>query len=142
MGLIYVSLILGVAVFVFARGGLDEKIAITILVLGSAATLGVYAFRQSFVDPSPLLFVTDSLVLGAVLALAYRSSRFWPLPVASLQIASFLALLTPLISEGLLSYALGVAQGLWAYPQMALIIIGTVRRRNRMKRMTLKCSSS
>jgi len=139
LGAAYVGLLLGVAIFVFRKGGADEKVAVATLIFGSAATLACYALsRRNFVDPVPLLFVTEAAVLAILLILAYRSSRFWPLTIAALQIASFLALLTPLTNENLVSYALGVAQGLWAYPQMLILVLAAIRYSNRKKLMMSK----
>jgi hypothetical protein len=76
------------------------------------------------------MLLNEALVLAVLLALGLRSKRFWPMPVASLQIVAFLSLLTPFFGRNIVSHGLGVAQGIWAYPQLLLIVMGTIRLRD------------
>jgi hypothetical protein len=126
------ALVLAVG-FVLLRGGSEERsVAITLMAV-SIGTYALYAHgRQVFDGLSVPLLLNESILLSVTLVVAYRSNRFWPLPVAAFEIAAILPLLTPLFGRNLESYALGVAQALWAYPQLTILVLATIRRRSRV----------
>lgn len=134
IGAIYTTLLFAVLGFIFVRGGRDERIVASTLVLGSIDTYLIYKFfGRSFTALQVPMLLNEAAVLAVLLTVALWSKRFWPIPVASFQVAAFLALLTPFFGESILSRGLGVAQGIWAYPQLALLVLATIRgnRRNR-----------
>ena len=127
---IYLLLLASSVAFVLGRGGREERTAVLLMLGSSVATaalyiVGGYRFRGA---PLPFLAVEASVLL-ALLAIAFRSSRFWPLLYAALQIATVLSLLSPFFGRNLVSYALGIMQSLWAYPQLLILVLATVRRR-------------
>lgn len=118
--------------FVIVRGQRDERLIACALLLVSISTGLLYIFAgQRFERVSPALILNEAVLLAVTLTVAYRSRRFWPMPVASLEIAAFLSLLAPLFGQNLVSYALGVTQGVWAYPQLLILVLAVVRSRNR-----------
>ena len=130
MGVIFAALLLIAVGFVLLRGGADERIAVAALTLGSISTYAIFHyFGRDFTAVKVPMLLNEAAVLAVLLVLAFRSRRIWPMPVASLQIVTFLSLLTPFFGHNIVSHGLGVAQGIWAYPQLILIVMGTVRLR-------------
>lgn len=135
MGFVYLALLVAVVAYVLARGDPEERLVVSALLLGSLVTLVLHhQLGKSFTHSNVLYLMNEASVLAVILFVAYRSSRFWPLPVAAFQVAAFLALLTPALGKDLISQAIGVAQGLWAYPQLAIVGMAVVRRRNRQRK--------
>ena len=115
--------------FVLRRGGAEERIAALALVGSSIATGLLFIVCRLRFDASPAPFlVCDLLVLAIVLPIALWSRRYWPIPFAALQVATVLSLIAPFFGNNLVSYGLGVMQGLWAYPQLLILIAAVVRR--------------
>jgi len=133
-GLVYAIILLSAVTFIVARGGWEERLAVITMLIVGYGTYRIFAYEGHQFDTfSPLLAVNESMLLFVSLLLAYRSNRFWPLLFAALEIAVFLSLLAPLFGRNLVSYAMGVAQGLWAYPQLLILTLAVTRARNRGK---------
>ncbi len=129
MAVLYLFLILATFAVVIMRGGVEERVLVAVLMGSSVATLFLVSIGLQF-RTDPLAFaVVELSALAIIMVIAFRSSRFWPLPYAALQIATVLSLLSPLFGENLLSYALGVMQAVWAYPQLLILVLASVRTR-------------
>lgn len=128
-----------VLVFVWAKGGYEERL------VGSALVLDFYLtgffYRQgdgNWLEPQWSILIADLLALLALLYTALRSKRFWPLPIAALQ---FLVILTPLVAlfgKNMVSYGLGMTQGIWGYLQLAILVIAAKRHQERMAAVSAK----
>lgn len=130
-GWFYLGLLASAVTFVILRGGGEERAIVCTMMLTSVATLLLYQFAGQKFGTIMLPFILNEAVLLAVtLTIAYRSKRFWPMPVASLELAAFLSLFAPLFGKNLVSYALGVTQGVWAYFQLMILVLAVVRGRN------------
>lgn len=139
IGWSYTALLFAIVAYIFVRGGTDERIVISTLLLGSISTFLLYVFfGQSFTALQVPMLINEATVLAVLLTVALWSKRFWPIPVASFQVAAFLSLLTPFFGENILSHGLGVAQGIWAYPQLAVLVLATVRGYRRNQRLKLR----
>lgn len=134
---LYLLLLVSAVVFVILRGTREERTIVSTMVLTSVSTLALYRFSgERFADVSVPLILNEAILLIVTLTIAYRSRRFWPMPVASLEVAAFLTLLTPLFGQNLVSHALGVTQGIWAYPQLLILVLAAVRGRRRDRTTT------
>ena len=133
-GWVYLALLVGSIAYIVRHGQRDERI-VTLALLACALLTGLIHSKLgvSFTASSPLMLANEGWLLALTLLIAYRSNRFWPLAVASLELAAFLSLLAPLFGRNLVSYAMGVAQGLWAYPQLIILVLAVIRERNRGK---------
>ncbi|MEP7350254.1 MAG: hypothetical protein ABI668_09940 [Sphingorhabdus sp.] len=131
---IYLLLLVSSVGFVFWKGRFDERLAAGALTAGSILTSLLYAqSAQNWLTPNTALLINEAAVTVVILYIAYRSNRFWPLPVAAFQITALLTPAAAMLGENLASYALGVTQGLWAYPQLLILVIATIRGQNASK---------
>ena len=128
IGVIYTALLISTIAFITIRGRRDERTVLAALVAGSVSTFVIYGFLgRSFLAVQLPMLINEAAVLAILLAVAFRSTHFWPLPVAAFQLAAFLALMTPYFGENIVSHGLGVAQGIWAYPQLIILAVATAR---------------
>jgi len=124
-----------VALYAFLRGKRDEKQVVAILVLGVIATeLVLPPPRERFDTIELELLLVDLAVLGGFVWVALRSSRFWPLWVAGLQLTTILGHLLKAANESLFAKAYAASLVFWFYPMLLILVIGTWRV-NRRKRL-------
>jgi hypothetical protein len=64
---------------------------------------------------------------------ALRSSRFWPLWVAGLQLTTSVAHVLKAVNADLLPHAYAAAARFWSYPILLIIAIGIWRGQNRAR---------
>ena len=127
MGWLYLLLLFATFMSIAVRGGFEERLLTGAMLAASVGTFLLYRAGLRF-DAHPLPFIAISLLhLAVCLVIALRSARFWPLAYTALQIATLLSLMSPFFGRNLLSYALGVMQTLWAYPQLLILTLATVR---------------
>lgn len=127
-GLLFLVLLLSAVGFVIARGGRDERAVCLALVAAAFVTAAnFWIMGHTFGTVQPVLVVSEGLVLALCLIIALRTNRWWPLPIAAFQLATFFSLLTPLVGKNLVSYALGVTQGFWAYLQLIVLVLTVLR---------------
>lgn len=128
---LFLLLLTSAVTFIIVRGQREERLVACTLLLVSLITSLLFGLAsQTFVQISLPLILNEAILLGVTLTVAYRSKRFWPMPVASLELAAFLSLFAPLFGKNLVSYALGVTQGVWAYFQLMILVLAVVRGRN------------
>lgn len=123
-----------VALYAFFRGRRDEKQVVAILVLGVIATELVLPPRQERFDTIELeLLLVDLAVLGGFVWVAVRSSRFWPLWVAGLQLTTIIGHLLKAVNESLFAKAYAASLVFWFYPMLLILVVGTWRAHRRKR---------
>lgn len=128
--IIYAVCLLITATIGWRRGGRTERWGVAIIVTASLLTVLIMSAPlfnwKTRVGP---LVAVDVATFFALLALALRTTRFWPIWATSFHL---IALCThgaiPILPSGL-RQAYALLQGFWAYPIMACIIIGALSRR-------------
>jgi len=127
VGTYYLLLIVVVALS-FLRGREDERWAATTCVFGTVLTVMLSgALSHRYAEFNPVLFFIDLLVFGSFLTIALRSTRFWPMWVAGLQLTATSVHLLKLINPDLMRFVFGAALAFWSYPILLLIGIGAWR---------------
>jgi len=130
-------LLLAVAFYAFWRGGRDERIVAVTCVLGALLThLSISPLAQRYDSIEIGTFLVDLGVLAAFTAVALRSSRFWPLWAAGLQLTTILGHALKGVNQQLLPQAYGAALQFWSYPILIILALGTFRYHRRLRRST------
>lgn len=143
IGWLFLALLVAVSTFVFRFGGREERIVLAALLTGFFGTVAFFGLGTAdWLQPQIGIMLLDTGVLGVLLFIAFRSKRFWPLPVAAFHVITVLTEIAGLFGQNVVSYALGVAQGAWSYLQLLVLVIATVRTRRRAKTETKTSSSS
>lgn len=125
---LYLLLLVSSVCFVLWKGRFEERLVAVALTLGSIVTFSLYVRAgKNWLNPDVALLINEAAVTAVILFVAYRSKRFWPLPVAAFQITALLTPIAAMLGQNVVSYALGVTQGLWAYPQLLILVLATIR---------------
>lgn len=130
----YFALLFIVSAYAFLRGRTDERIAATICIVASIASviaMSPLRGRYSHVEIGVLL--VDGLALTAFVLLALRSERFWPLWAAGLQLTTLVAHVLKAVQLDLIPHAYAAAARFWVYPIFLIIVVGTWRSRHRQR---------
>jgi hypothetical protein len=118
--------------FALWKGGAPERLtALTFLVgdlVSVVATLHPGRYRHEEYG----LFSADILVFVALCVIAFRSTRWWPLFPAGLQLDGVLVHLIHFVAPKTIPIAYLNATGLWAYPMVFILAGGTWRHLRRM----------
>jgi peptidoglycan/LPS O-acetylase OafA/YrhL len=121
------------------HGNREHKTATAILVCGFVFTYVAYAAGdKNWLDWPVPVFVCDLIAFILLARLALRSKRFWPLPIASLQLLPVITPLVDLVGKNLISNALGWTQGIWGYLQLIILIVAAIRLKTRSALPTRK----
>lgn len=131
---LYWAILLLVCGYALWRGRTDERIA-------AGVALGASIATHFAISPNPLrysyeetgLMLVDMATFLAFMAIALRSSRFWPLWVAGLQLTTTMAHLLKAVHVELLPKAYAAALVFWSYPILLILAIGTWRTHQRAR---------
>lgn len=126
--LIYFALLALVSAYALTRGGREEKFAAAVCILASVGSRAIFrAAGVSYGDLQPAIALIDLAVLAAFVAIALRTSRFWPLWVAGLQLTTVTGHMFKLVDPTLVPIAYGASLASWSYPILLILAIGTWR---------------
>lgn len=130
----YVTLV-GTCAYALLRGGPPERIGAGIFIAATVLTgIAASSSRPGFQSMEAGILLVDAAMFVAFLVLALRAQRFWPLWMTGLQAVQVAGHAARLVDPEMIPWAYAIAQGFWSYPMMALLILGTWRHRQRLKR--------
>lgn len=131
---IFIPLLLAVCSYALWRGGKDERTVAAACLAGTVATLFVISpLQQRYAAVEEGLLLVDLAVLAGFVAVALRSSRFWPLWVAGLQLTTSIGHLLKGVDQDLLPRAYGASLQFWSYPILLVLAVGTYRHYRRLR---------
>ncbi len=107
----------------FRWGGTDERIASLAFI---AATFASKLFTESnYVHTETIVMAIDALLLLALVAVALRSDRFWPMWAAAFQLVGTSVHLASMAETGDFKWAYAVGLIFWTYPVLIALMVGT-----------------
>lgn len=113
----------------FRFGGRDEQLAAMAFIVATLATRQVHA---NYEHTELMVLVVDSGLLIALVALALKSDRFWPMYAAAFQLVGTVVHVASLTEKGDFAWAYAVGLIFWSYAVMAALMAGTwLEGRNR-----------
>lgn len=127
--LLYALVLPASCAFAIWRGGADERAGAAIMLVGSAVSV-IFALLPAFDWAASRggLVAVDLGVLAALLVLALRTTRFWPLWMTAFHLIGVTTHLAVLLQPSRALQAYAMLQGFWAYPMLAARVIGTAAR--------------
>ena len=130
--LIFFWIMLGsVTILAFAYGGNCERTGMSIIVAGSAATALLGVNSNAHLKQFELwMLVSDTIVLIALLLLALRSVRYWPLWATSFHTITVMTHIAALLNPASVPRAYLMLQGFWIYPMFIAILLGIYGHRH------------
>ena len=128
--IVFWSLLVIVCACAMLRGRADERVAAGACAAATLLThfvLGPLKIKYSGVEHG--LVALDLAMLAIFLAIALRSSRFWPLWVAGLQLTMSMAHVMKAVDAHLMPRVYAAAAVFWSYPILFIILIACWRTR-------------
>jgi hypothetical protein len=121
---IFWVIVIAASIYTIFYGDYEQKLALVILDLNFILTAFLYRFHgKNWLDWPISIFATDAIAFCLLTLIALRSKRLWPLPVASLMFIPVMMPLIQYLGKNLVSDSLGWAQGIWAYAQLAILMV-------------------
>lgn len=132
---IFVLLLCAVALLSWLRGGAPERAVAMCFVLGFVATLASYtALPVRFTSVETAVALIDVAMLVALVAIAMKADRMWPMLVAGLQLDIVMVHALKAADADVMRSVYAIMMTVWAYPQLALLAVGVVRHWHRMRK--------
>jgi hypothetical protein len=121
--------------YALLKGGVPERIVAAIfLCAGPATYVALWAQpEQAYQSVDMTVLLIDTVMLVGLAALAISANRYWPIWVVSLQSIIVAVHGVKAFDPTLVAWTYAVASGKLAYPQLALLALGTWRHRRRQK---------
>lgn len=130
----FVTLLLATECYSLAYGGVPERIAAAIVGGGVAASVllgGLHPHLFHTVDT--WLLTVDATMFVAVLALAVRADRFWPMAMAACLGVGMLVHVAIWASGDITPVAYATFNAFSGYPVLLVLAIGAHRHRRRLR---------
>ena len=125
--LIYGALLWVTTIYVWRRGGREERIAVLGIFINAYLTLLVVRpYLTRFSDFETPVIVVDMALTASLLWIALRSKKFWPLWLVAMQALATLAHFAPLIPH-IIPWSYSSAVAIWGYPMLIVLLVVTHR---------------
>jgi hypothetical protein len=129
---IFIALLAFSIIYALRKGGQPERAVAIVFLLMTISDPFVHALTPiQYTQLDPGHFVIDLAGWIALLAIALRARRFWPLWVSSFQTVSLVAHVVRLLDYSIHPVAYGVMQVAGSYPLVILLMIGTFNHQQR-----------
>lgn len=115
-------------------GGRCERIAVGLFVLaiiGTHVATTEFTARYSSVEQG--VFYVDILLAGALIALAIKSDRFWPIWASSFHLLSVYTHLAMFLPPTIVPFPYAFLAAWWAWPTQASLVIGVLEHRQQRR---------
>jgi hypothetical protein len=129
-----ILLLVGCA-YALVRGGAPERTVSLVFLTGDALSVALVNSRDvRFQHEEYGVLIADLLVFMSAMAIALRSTRWWPLVVAALQMDAVIAHILHSLAPNVMAIVYLDATAIWAYPMLFCLIAGTWRHQMRLQR--------
>jgi len=140
--LLFICMLLGSCGYAFLAGGKEGRWISTMLVFAAFGSLPAswidYAWRQTQV---PVLLL-DTVLLVALVSVALRSRRGWPLWMAGFHLISVATHVATLIAPGLRPITYFAMQAFWSLPVLMVMVGGIMLDRRASPYEAGHCTAS
>lgn len=132
---LYSLLLVATVLYALWRGGAPERaVALLILIAVIASALSLNTTAKVFGSREVGVFAIDIALGAAVIVVALKAERFWPLWLSALLILSVLLELAIWYAPYYYRAIYLILHASSAYPTLMLLALGTMRHRHRLKR--------
>lgn len=115
--------IIASVVIAWKWGGRDERFAAGIFLAATIASR--IADQGNFAHIQSTVFIIDFALFAALLILALRSDRFWPMWAAAFQAVGTMVHIASMTETGDFAWAYAVGLIFWSYPVVFALMAGT-----------------
>jgi hypothetical protein len=131
--LFYLTALLVTCVYLALCGGRTGRWLAAIQLIMAVATAIASYTAADFVELQPRLLATDVLSLCLKLAVAFQSTRRWPMWVAAFQLNSVLAQAAVLLSPAFRDEFFYAMTTVWSVPTLFVMALGLALDRRRLR---------
>jgi hypothetical protein len=135
IAMLFLVLWLGVCAYALWRGAQPERFVALIFLAAVPAGAAAYSMGARWRGIELGLFAVDMVMLFLLLAIALKANRYWPIAIVAMQVFQVIGHLLKLADPHMLPLLYWLSNVVWAYPMLILLLLGTVRHRNRVKRL-------
>lgn len=129
---VFLGLLFGTLLYAAFQGAAPERIGALIVASATIATIVVPKVGQiTFARFEPNVFAVDLLMAIALILLALRAQRYWPIWAAALQIDTVVSHFAMLFAPRVMPWGYAVAEIAWSYPIVILLAAGVARHQQR-----------
>ncbi|WP_394662278.1 hypothetical protein [uncultured Sphingomonas sp.] len=130
---LFLTVLFATGAYALARGGPPERASALLQLSAFAADELVHRLVDGSAYRALALgsMLVDLVLLLALVGLASRSTRHWPLWVAGWQLAAIVAHLAKLLDPTMQATGYAIQLQIWAYPMLLATAAGTWRYRTR-----------
>jgi hypothetical protein len=121
---IFYSALAVVVALAFTRGGRDERLAATAMLMAAAATPLLVSHQFAGLEAGIVLI--DITLFLALSAIAMQSDRFWPLWAAGFQLGALVVHFASAQLPQLVPAAYAETLVIWSYPVLSSLLVGTL----------------
>lgn len=112
------------------RGSRSEYFGAAIMIIGSVSTLVVSRlFGTSWTSVEVGIFAVDIVAFFALIYLAFKSDRFWPIWATAFQLLAVTIHPTMMVMPRITPWAFGTGAVFWAYPMLLALALGSFEHR-------------
>lgn len=133
--MLFLCLWLGVCGYALWRGGRPEQFVSLSFVVAFVLTVASDQLGYQWHGIQMGTFFVDVMLLIVLVAIALRANRYWPIGIAAMQALAVIGTLLMLADPHMVPLLYWLSSVVWAYPMLILLALGTVRHRNREKRL-------
>jgi len=122
-------------VYALAKGGAPERLGAAVFIAGFLLSRAAISARPArFMSVELGVLAVDLAMLAALLVLALRAERFWPIWMTALHIVSTAGHALRAFDPAIVPLAYAFAMAFWSYPMLLLLVAATWCHQRRLKR--------
>ena len=122
---LYLVLLVAVLAYALWKGGKDERRGALTILAGTLSSMVVAEFGPEWNGPEIGVMTVDALALVALVAIAYRSEKYWPIWAAASQFVAVLTHWVIILNPAIVKTVYATAQPFWIFPILAALAVGT-----------------
>lgn len=131
---LFLTLLAVSLLYALRKGGGPERAAAIVFIFMTISDPFVHALTPyNYAKLDPGHFIIDLMGWCALLVIALRAERLWPLWVSSLQTISLIAHITKYLDYSIHPFVYAIMQVASSYPLLLLLILGTYNHQVRLQ---------
>jgi hypothetical protein len=132
--ILFLTLLAISVLYALKRGGGPERAAALVFISMTISDPFVHALTpHNYAKLDPGHFIIDFLGWCALLIIALRAERLWPLWVSSLQTISLIAHIAKFLDYSIHPFVYAIMQVASSYPLLLLLMLGTYHHQMRLR---------
>lgn len=128
---IFLTLLIAALIYIMIYGQAAERACIITATISSFATALAANSGPAWYQAEVGIFLVDVATLVAFIVIMAKSTRFWPLWITALQIIAVMTHIARFLKPQTVPMAYAVAEQLWAYVVIAILIIAVKQQQSK-----------